>query len=132
MKDSNEITVDTCQRKNAKNIPQKNLKKLAKSFAKPQKNRRNILSTLASALSELQVSLPVRQKIFEIIEKNSKNSSPKKFTKYHFTKNVCTEGPCVVLCGIKHAKTGKEPFQKALRSILDYCGRKPKYLQKII
>jgi len=28
-------------------------------------------------------------------------------------------GPCVVLCGIMNAKTknGKEPFQKALRSI---------------
>merc|ERR1712004_830351 len=40
-------------------------------------------------------------------------------------KKNCTEGPCVVLCGIKTANTGKEPFQKALRSILDYCGRKP-------
>jgi len=25
----------------------------------------------------------------------------------------------------KTQKNGKEPFQKALRSILDYCGRKP-------
>ena len=75
---------------------------------------RNILSTLASALSELQVFPSCAPK--KIITKNFILTKKNSFS---------AGGPCVVLCGIKHAKTGKEPFQKALRSILDYCGRKP-------
>merc|ERR1712037_242744 len=90
---------------------QKNLKNKENS----PKKRENISSdTLVSALSELQGLLSISS-----VKKKSKIGSKK-------PKNLTFSGrePCVVLCGIiitnklqTEQKNGKEPFQKALRSL---------------
>merc|ERR1712026_446043 len=103
-----EITVDTFHNKK---ILKKKPKKICKKF--PQKYLETF--SLPSSLPSLTCKFP----FLCAKKKKSKNFFSKKKNQKMHRGTLC--------CALRNKtqKNGKEPFQKALRSILDYCGRKP-------